>query len=91
MGNHKEKVAEEYSKFKEPGPDAAGYIKSQVLFGNMTAKVGQLALTLLSLAPSSGGVERVFSTMGFIHDDYRNKLSNEKVAKLAFCMRALRK
>ena len=38
---------------------------------------------------NSAGIERVFSSMGFVHSDLRNRLDSEKVAKLAFCLRAL--
>ena len=47
-------------------------------------------LKLIALIPSSAGLERAFSTMGFIHSDLRNKLGPEKVGKLAFCMRLLK-
>lgn len=40
---------------------------------------------------STASVERVFSTYGFIQTDTRNRLTQDKVMKLTFCFRALRK
>ena len=51
---------------------------------------GLLAIRILSLPPSSAGLERVFSSLGFVHSDVRNRLGHEKATKLAFVMRALR-
>ena len=53
-----------------------------------------MELDLLAMAPrtSSGCLERVFSTMGFVHSDLRNRLGVESLkidTKLAFCLRAL--
>ena len=52
--------------------------------------LAELMITTLKLIPSTAGLERVFSTMGFVHADIRNRLGSEKVTKLAFCMRALK-
>ena len=41
------------------------------------------------MAPSSAGLESVFSSMGHVHSEIRNRLNSEKVRKLAFCMRLL--
>ena len=43
------------------------------------------------MAPSSAGLERLFSSMGYVHSDIRNRLDPERVRKLAFCMRLLNK
>src|SRR3989442_255653 len=40
---------------------------------------------------STASIERVFSTYGFVQTEYRNRLTQEKVMKLSFCFRALRK
>ena len=52
--------------------------------------LAELMITTLQLIPSTAGLERVFSTMGFVHVDIRNRLGSEKVTKLAFCLRALK-
>ena len=65
------------------------FYKSQELLGNLQKELLELALTLLSIAPSSAGLERVFSLMGFVHSDLRNRFSCDKVSKLAFCLRVL--
>ena len=63
--------------------------KSQEILGNLEKELVELAVTLISIAPSSAGLERVFSSMGFVHSDLRNRLAPEKVGKLAFCLRVL--
>ena len=45
-------------------------------------KIGKLALKLYALPPSSAGIEPVFSTLGYVHSDIRNRLGQEKAAKL---------
>ena len=67
----------------------ANFYKSQEMLGNMQKELTELALTLVSIAPTSAGLERVFSSMGFVHSDLRNRLSTDKVGKLAFCLRVL--
>ena len=37
---------------------------------------------IFSCPPSSAGLERVFSSFGLVHDKLRNRLGNERVAKL---------
>ena len=49
-----------------------------------------MMITTLNLVHSPAGLERVFSTMGFVHADIRNRLGSEKVTKLEFCLRALK-
>ena len=66
------------------------FIRSQILTGEIGDKIGKLALKLYALPPSSAGIERVFSTLGYVHGDIRNRLGQEKAAKLAFTLRALR-
>jgi hypothetical protein len=44
---------------------------------------------LFTTVASSAGVERIFSTFGFIHSDVRNRLGSEKAAKLAFIYKML--
>ena len=40
---------------------------------------------------TSPGVERMFSTFGFVHSKIRNQLGVEKAAKLAFLFKSLNK
>lgn len=51
----------------------------------------QLLVSMFNCPSSTASVERVFSTYGFIQTGKRNRLSQEKVMKLAFCFRGLRK
>ena len=37
---------------------------------------------IFSCPPSSAGLERLFSSFGLVHDKLRNRLGNERVAKL---------
>jgi len=48
-----------------------------------------LASLLLGTPPSSVSIERIFSCFGAIHTKIRNRLGNEKTAKLVFCYRML--
>ncbi|MEL7307755.1 MAG: hAT transposon family protein, partial [Pseudomonadota bacterium] len=41
-----------------------------------------LAVKILSCPPSTGGLERCFSAFGMVHSKLRNRLNNERVAKL---------
>ena len=66
------------------------FIRSQILMGELGDEIGKLALKLYGLPPSSAGIERVFFTHGDFHSDIRNRLEQEKAAKLAFNLRALR-
>lgn len=46
---------------------------------------------LLGAVCSSAGIERIFSTFGFVHSKVRNRLGTEKAAKLVFVYRLLNK
>lgn len=48
-----------------------------------------LAQQLHSAVASSAGIERLFSTFGFVHSKVRNRLGTEKSAKLVSVFRAL--
>ena len=50
----------------------------------------QFMVNLHSCPSSSAGIERWFSTIGFIWSKTRNRLGAEKAKKLATCYRALR-
>ena len=64
------------------------FVKSEATLGNMNEDLLDGALTLLALCPS---FERGFSTMGYTQSELRSKLSHEKVQKLSFCQRMLKK
>ena len=87
------KVTCNYSIFFKSNGSAncelGNFYKSQEILGNLEKELVELAVTLISIAPSSAGLERVFSSMGFVHSDLRNRLAPEKVGKLAFCLRVL--
>ena len=88
IGDGRYKIEKEYETCGRSKP--IGFMKSQMMFGYIVESICNLSVKFMLLVASSAGVERAFSTMGFIQNDYRNKLNNEKVVKLAFCMRTLR-
>ena len=53
-------------------------IRSQILTGEIGDKTGKLALKLYALPPLSAGIDRVFSTVGYVHSDIRDRLGQEK-------------
>ena len=80
------------NEYEQSGcPVVADFIKSQVLTGELSVKLGNVSEKILNLPPSSAGIERVFSSLGYVHSDVRNRLGQEKAAKLAFVLRALKK
>ena len=78
-----------YDEFKKIGDVKINFVKAQVLLGNLSEKLGNISEQLMAMVPSSAGLERIFSSMGYIHSEIRNRLDPEKVRKLAFCMRLL--
>ena len=54
--------------------------ESSIFAGTALQKNGDLALEMLVLVPRSAGLECVFSSVGFVHSDLRNRLGPEKVA-----------
>ena len=69
-----------------PNCDLCNFYKSQEQHGKMKRELMELAQTLISIAPTSAGLERTFSNMGFVHSELKNRLLPEKVA---FCVRCL--
>ncbi len=67
------------SQSGEKGPSA--FIRAQNMFGNINDEICKLSSMLLSFVPSTAGVERTFNTMGFIHNDVRNKLRKSEIFK----------
>lgn len=63
--------------------------KATAAFGVPSSFIS-LASLLLGTPPSSASIERIFSSFGAIHTKIRNRLGNEKTAKLVFCYRMLR-
>ena len=57
--------------------------------GKSSKEIGEMALKMEKLSPSSAGLERMFSTMGYIQDDLRKRLDMEKLEKLTFIKRVL--
>ena len=88
-------VAEGKTVFMENWAPASGckvenFIKLSRDEQEISQGLAELMITMLKLIPSTAGLERVFSTMGFVHSDLRNRLGSEKVTKLAFCLRSLK-
>ena len=49
----------------------------------------ELVQSLISVAPTSAGLERLFGNMRVVNSDLMNRLLPEKVVRLAFCLRCL--
>ena len=86
-GESKDAVKAAYES--APGCKLHNFIRAQKQFGAYPDNLADLCEIAAALVPSSAGIERVFSSMGFVHSDLRNRLFSEKVAKLAFCLRAV--
>ena len=78
-------------QFEESGKPKkrVNFLKYQLSIGNLSEQLCNLACRLESLAPSSAGLERMFSTMGFIQIDLRNRLGMEKLEKLTLIKKTL--
>ena len=68
------------------GVKMCDFIKCQVKMKAYPEELLKLALEVLCLVPKD---YKDFSTMGFIHSDFRNRLGVQKVEKLTFVMRYL--
>ena len=55
----------------------------------MGDKIMNTVAQTLGASASSAGVERIFSTFGFIHSKIRNRLGTEKAGKLVFIYKLL--
>lgn len=49
-----------------------------------SSKLSQIVIAILSCPPTSASTERSFSTYGLIHTAKRNRLTNERAAKLVY-------
>lgn len=56
---------------------------------HLSPEMQDLTSKLLSAVASSAGVERIFSTFGFVHSKTRNRLGTEKAGKLVFIYKLL--
>ena len=88
IGGEKEQVKEAFTE--ATGARVENFLEAQNLMGNYDDGLLQLSLEALSYIPGTGGLERMFSSMGFTDSDLRNRLDPAKVNKLAFCPRVLR-
>ena len=55
-----------------------------------TDEFSLLDIRILSLPPSSAGLQRVLSSIGLVYSDVLNRLGHEKATKLAVVMLFLR-
>ena len=62
------------------------FLKSQVILGNLAEDIRKIVDAFLALIPSSASLDRIFSTLGFVHDETLNRLPIEKANNLAFCL-----
>ena len=49
----------------------------------------KLCSQLFTAVASTAGLERIFSSYGLVHSKLRNKLGNQKAAKLAFLFKSM--
>ena len=59
------------------------------LAADIPQSVKDIIIGLLSCSPSTASLERLFSSYGWIHSEIRNRLGNEKAAKLLFIFKVL--
>ena len=62
------------------------YIR-QIAAMTTVKEFSSMMIGIYSCPPSSAGIERLFSSMGLIHNKLRNKLTNERVNKLVHVYR----
>ena len=73
-----------YDEFEKIGDvKITNFVKAQVLLGNLSEKVGNISEQLMAMVPSSDGLERIFSSMGYIRK-YVRDLILKKFIKLPF-------
>ena len=73
---------------RQVGAKLSIFIKCQVKMKAYPGELLKLALEMVCLMPRTGGLDR-FSTMGFFHSDFGNRLGVQNVEKLTFVMRYL--
>ena len=54
-------------------------------------EISKICRKILARSPSTGSLERLFSTFGWVHSKERNRLGTEKAGKMVFCMKVLNK
>ena len=54
-------------------------------------EISKICRKILACSPSTGSLERLFSTFGWVHSKERNRLGTEKAGKMVFCMKVLNK
>ena len=64
-------------------------VKAEKISGPVTPQCCKFMQEISSLPASSASVERIFSIFGQVHTKLRNRLGNEKTAKLVRCNRML--
>ena len=87
IGGDKSNFASAFQNYS--GCKLRNFVECQKSIGEISDNLATLCCTCLALRPSSAGIERIFSSMGLVHSELRNRLSQEKVSKLAFCLRLL--
>ena len=69
--------------------DPLKFMRSQIALGKLSFELSDVLMVSHVLVPSRAGIERVFSTMGHIHTDKRNRVSAEKTTQLTFINKLL--
>ena len=69
--------------------DLLKFAKSRQLLGNLCPKFSRMCGEIFTLLLSSAEIERMFCSLGYIHDETRDQLSFEKAEKRTFCFRLL--
>ena len=81
VGSDRDIIQENWKKAKRA--KVANFMKVQATLGNVRKEFCEIACLHCVLVPSSAGMEIIFSTMGLVLTNLRNKLSIEKVQKLS--------
>ena len=58
------------------------YLKYQIIMRKISEELDTFAVTLEKLVSSSASLERIFSTMGSVQNDLRNRLGVRKLENL---------
>ena len=64
-------------------------LQNSPVCSDIPQSVKDIIIGLLSCSPSTASLERLFSSYGWIHSEIRNRLGNEKAAKLLFIFKVL--
>ena len=79
--------------FLKPFYDTAKSVSAKDLWNivDIDQDLKEIIQGFLTCNPSTAPLESLCSTYGWIHDEHRNRMGNEKASKLLFCFKTLNK